>query len=614
MVAPPVLAAVVTVTVAQPAASAGSFLATNSAEGTATATQVTVANSATGGTGFTAINFGSGATFAFDTHPGGAWHHRVQGGYGRESRTRMRRGRHPRRCRRRHGSGCTCTSPRIRRAAFRLVTYLRGATRCAYVQLGTAGQLQFIDYNVTTMCQTAASVPLNAWFRAEGYLIGDPAAGQAELKLYTTLDSVTPVETDTSTGVQNTVGTPSAFSFGPFGAASIGPYWLDDLGVSTRGYLGPPGAAIISPATLAVTTAAGAPVVECDVLAAPATLTASTAVAGPSVTGNSATIAAATVTATGLVLAPTVIAEVDQILTPATLTATVTVPQAVARGNTAFPAIVTATGGFPQPSAGGYLATSTAEGGTTGTTITAANTGGTSGLAFSAVNIGSGATLAFDNTRAAHGTLSYKVATVAAANAYATWTAPAAMPPQAWFRMYLYVTANPVSAFRLLTYLSGAVRCAYLQLGTTGQLQFIDHSAAVMCQTTAAVPLSAWFRVEGYLTGDPAAGQAELQLFTVPDGVLPAEVDTSTGVQNTVGTANGFALGPFTAASIGPYWIDDLGVSTGGYLGPTVPVANPPVVAAAAGFPQPTVTVTTPNVLAAPAAVTASGRVHGAAG
>ena len=244
----------------------------------------------------------------------------------------------------------------------------------------------------------------------------------------------------------------------------------------------------------------------------------------------------------------------------------------------------------PQISAaGGFLAANTAEGTATGTAVTPVNSAA-GGTPFTAVNIGSGATFAFDTTQAMHGTSSYKVATVAAANSYVTWTAPGAgaMPPTSWFRMYLYVTANPAAAFRLFTFLQDTGRCAYLQLGTSGQLQFIDHNVTTMCQTSA-VPLSAWFRVEGYLTGDPAAGQAELQLFTLADGLLPAETDTSAGGQNTTGTANGFAAGPFTAANVGPYWIDDLGVSTSGYMGPTQPLANPPTVTTTITMPVPVV-------------------------
>ena len=74
-------------------------------------------------------------------------------------------------------------------------------------------------------------------------------------------------------------------------------------------------------------------------------------------------------------------------------------------------------GGTIRYNAGTYVTaqlTNTFEGGTSGTTITQSvngNSGGASGNFFDTVSIGGGATDAADNTHAAHGTLSAKIAT-----------------------------------------------------------------------------------------------------------------------------------------------------------------------------------------------------------
>ena len=661
MVAPPVLATVVASPAGFPASSAGSYLATNSAEGTVTGTAVTTVNSATGGSAFTAVNIGSGATFAFDTTRAahGASAYKV----GTVASA---------------NSYVTWTAPASMppqswfrmylyvtgypAAAFRLLTFLNGASRCGYVQLGAAGQLQFIDHATTIMCQTVAAVPLSAWFRAEGYLLGDPAAGQAELQLFPVADGILPSEIGTSAAGQNTTGTPTAFSLGPFTAASVGPYWYDDLGVSTSGYMGPtqpvmnpatvaapagfpavyltgvisaaalaasttvpvpaigpmPAPAtvtagagfpavtitgVISATTLAASTAVPVCTVSVNATATPATLAVATAFPGPVASGNSVTVATTTLAASTAAPLPTVTAELDQNITCAALAAGTTVPVPAITTNLATPTNLAVAAAFPAASAGGILDTNTASGGTSGVTVTTANSGGTSGTAFNAVTIGTGATLAFDSSHAAHiPAMSYKLATPGTAAAvYAQWTAPGAMPPQVWFRLYLYYTTFPMSNYRLLSFLQGGTYCGYLQAQSTGHLAWVAPAGATMVNTSpTTIPLNQWFRAEGYLLGDPAAGQAELRLFTVADGILPSGIWTSAATFATTGFANTFNIGDAaTRAFTGPYWMDDLGVSSAAYMGPSQPVMNPATVAAAAGFPPPAVAGTSVNVTAA---------------
>jgi hypothetical protein len=91
-----------------------------------------------------------------------------------------------------------------------------------------------------TIITTTNAVNIGSWFRIEGWVYGNATSGQAQLSLYNTMDSTTATETDTSPATENTFGTPQLARFG-IGAsiATVGPFYMDDLGLSSVGLLGP---------------------------------------------------------------------------------------------------------------------------------------------------------------------------------------------------------------------------------------------------------------------------------------------------------------------------------------------------------------------------------------
>ncbi len=207
-----------------------------------------------------------------------------------------------------------------------------------------------------------------------------------------------------------------------------------------------------------------------------------------------------------------------------------------------------------------------------GTTVTTGNSGGFSGNAFDVVTIGTGATLASDSTHAANGALGCQMATgVTAAAVNVQWTTSLGTVSQAWFRIYLYLTANPAAALRLIFANNSGTRCANLQVTTGGKLQWLNTSGSSITGATTAnsVPLNAWCRIEGFVLGSATAGQVETRLFTTVNGTNPLEIVTSAPAQNTAGSMNGVIFGPNnTNSNVGPFWVDDLGLSTTGYIGP----------------------------------------------
>lgn len=219
--------------------------------------------------------------------------------------------------------------------------------------------------------------------------------------------------------------------------------------------------------------------------------------------------------------------------------------------------------------------TNSFEGGTSGTTVTTGNSGGASGNAFNAVTVGTGATVAFDNAHAAHGLLSLKVATGAStAQAFTSWTTSLGTQVQVWFRLYLFVTASPAVNTRLWAAFQGATTCGAIRLNTNRTVTFTNAAGAAITGMVSAsvLPTNTWVRLEGFLTGSNTTGQVELKYFATADSPTATETLTSAATQALTGNPNTYDFGfsASAAANIGPYWLDDIGMSSTGYIGPVV--------------------------------------------
>ena len=110
--------------------------------------------------------------------------------------------------------------------------------------LNTSGKL-VVTYSSsgTTFVTFTTSVSLNAWFRVEGFVVASATTGQVSASLYNTANSTTATETHTSAANLDTApGNPASYNFGIFSsAASIGPFWMDDIALSSTGPVGPYG-------------------------------------------------------------------------------------------------------------------------------------------------------------------------------------------------------------------------------------------------------------------------------------------------------------------------------------------------------------------------------------
>jgi hypothetical protein len=109
---------------------------------------------------------------------------------------------------------------------------------------------------------TTSSVPLGQWFRVEGYITSNASTGQAELRLFSSPDSVIPTETQTSGADQDTLGgvlNQVRFGLATGSAAGLS-WWMDDVAVSVAGYIGP--GAIVQHMVCGAPTSAGFTVIS----------------------------------------------------------------------------------------------------------------------------------------------------------------------------------------------------------------------------------------------------------------------------------------------------------------------------------------------------------------
>lgn len=122
----------------------------------------------------------------------------------------------------------------------KLVEVLSSTTVRASIALNSSGKVLTQNAAGTTLTTSTTTVPLNQWFRLEGFFIGSATVGQVEVKIFTTsADEVTPDETNTSTAVQNTGGTINRIQFGNPTTVASYTIWMDELGASDTAYIGP---------------------------------------------------------------------------------------------------------------------------------------------------------------------------------------------------------------------------------------------------------------------------------------------------------------------------------------------------------------------------------------
>jgi uncharacterized membrane protein YedE/YeeE len=252
----------------------------------------------------------------------------------------------------------------------------------------------------------------------------------------------------------------------------------------------------------------------------------------------------------------------------------------------------------------------TVEGISNGTTVTAGNSGGASGNAWQSTS-SAGATLASDNTHAAHGTQSVKIATTASATSSVTWTLTASLTW--WFRVYIWVDSIVAASNPSIIRIRGgsdSIQAMRVTFSDTRHLQIRDGGNSLVSTMTGVFAFGAWYRVEGFCTpGTGAAtGAGEIKLFladsttTVTSGTLTTSGQNFNGTTLTSGNIDAFNYGQVAAmTSLPAEWFDDFAASNVNYVGPQVQTLSPASIASLEAFG--TVAVTPGSKSLSPASI-----------
>jgi len=218
------------------------------------------------------------------------------------------------------------------------------------------------------------------------------------------------------------------------------------------------------------------------------------------------------------------------------------------------------------------LLTNTAEGGTNGVTVSAANSGGASGNPWNTVT--ATGTLIYSNAQAMHGNLSYSIVTTTSASAFMFWnsTSITISTKVMYSRCYIYFAIEPPFTGRFMQFMnSSAQLIGGVGINVSNQLAIRNSVDAVIATSTTTVPTNAWFRVELYTFSSATVGQVEVKIFLDPHSTTPTETLTTSATENTRGDdikAALFGLAGGTANA--DLYMDSMATQETGYLGPVI--------------------------------------------
>jgi hypothetical protein len=212
------------------------------------------------------------------------------------------------------------------------------------------------------------------------------------------------------------------------------------------------------------------------------------------------------------------------------------------------------------------------EAGSNGSGVTALNSGDSADNAFDIVVANAGATILYTNAQAAHGSqCGIFTEPSSSQTCIVEWSASltASSIPQVWFRAYCYIAANPPASFRIVTAFSSGAFNGGVTLNTSGKLVTNNAAGTGETTSTATVPLGAWFRIEGYVIGSATVGQVSVSLYDSVDSATPTETDTTPANLNTTGAIDAIRFGDPSGGTSFSFYLDDLGASDTGPLGPS---------------------------------------------
>jgi hypothetical protein len=222
------------------------------------------------------------------------------------------------------------------------------------------------------------------------------------------------------------------------------------------------------------------------------------------------------------------------------------------------------------------------DGGPHGTTLTAVNSGQVPGnTAFNAVSTVSGATvLAFhDAALLGRGTAEFVLKTstgVTAADNGGMWTTAMGSQTQIWWRQYIQLTMLPttngmVNDMVIFECDNGSVYTGIVTIDKDdGTLWVVDADPSTLqANTTTALPLNEWVRLEMRIQFSATVGNWDLQVFLNPESDTPTETLSRTGWDLNAASANSYMFGSGFAKAKKPLtYFSGIELNNTGWPGP----------------------------------------------
>lgn len=180
------------------------------------------------------------------------------------------------------------------------------------------------------------------------------------------------------------------------------------------------------------------------------------------------------------------------------------------------------------------------DGGTNGTTLSAANTGLRAGLPVDSVSVGAGTGLTFDASTAFLGNASIKITTgTTGANVFARWDRmfEPADGDTIYVSLWLRFAALPAVSPTVLKITDPAItRMIDILVKTDGRILVMDQTGATAAQTTQSISTGKWVRVDLTLTPHPTDGKVQVQIYNDPTSAVPTDSTAMIGGQKFKGT------------------------------------------------------------------------------
>lgn len=211
------------------------------------------------------------------------------------------------------------------------------------------------------------------------------------------------------------------------------------------------------------------------------------------------------------------------------------------------------------------------ESGTNGNTVSTSDPG--TATSWGTVQLTNGGTIVYDNTHSydSIAALLQTNANPAGVAANLQWgSSKVGTITEHYGRIYVYFPSNPNYTPRFISALSTGTFEGAVGINSAGKLQLIDAAGVTQAQSTNAIALNQWIRIEYHMVHSTTAGFIEAKLFNSPDSTTPTEVVSTSSNLNTGASINTLRYGfPSSANNINnSAWLDNVVGAVTSYPGP----------------------------------------------